>query len=280
MLRDDDKRELHMTVLFVGRLNDHWKQMAAWTEELGGKALDAPNALQGVKLLERTPDVEVVVVDADSCEENGVKLVRQLRENPRLAAIPLIVAGSAFEFATVQDLQKLGVEHILILPTRADTFKAKLTHAYAHGRRTVLIADDEQVIRDLLTKFFHLERYNTITACDGEEALLLLQERDISLVVSDIMMPNMNGLDLLIEVKRSFPWVPIILITGASMKYSPAQVIAMGADGYFSKPFNNLELMYEVRQVMQKYAGLATALKYPCPGSENYEGQTESQEQA
>ena len=268
-----------MTVLFVGRTNEQWKLMATWAEELGCQVQDAPSAMQGMKLLERSPDIDAVVIDAGAYEESGVKLARQLRENPRLAAIPLIVAGADFTIQNIQDIQKLGVEHILLLPTKPETFKAKLSHAFAHGRRTVLIVDDEQVIRDLLTKFFILERFKTLTANDGEEALLMLQERDISLVVSDIMMPNMNGLDLLIEIKRSFPWIPIILITGASMKYSPAQVIAMGADGYFSKPFNNIELMYEVRQVMQKYAGLAAALKYPSPEAQNYEGQAENQPQ-
>jgi DNA-binding NtrC family response regulator len=69
-------------------------------------------------------------------------------------------------------------------------------------------------------------------------------------VSTDIRLPGRSGLELMVEIKGKYPGTPVILITGYAGQYSPKDAIAMGADGYFAKPFHNMDLIYTLRRVL------------------------------
>jgi len=98
-----------------------------------------------------------------------------------------------------------------------------------------------------------LERFRVITAGTAEDGIKILGEKHIDVVVSDIMLPGMRGTDLLALIKKDSPEIPVILITGFSGKITPQQAIAIGADGYFAKPFHNKDLAFTLRSVLQQY---------------------------
>jgi CheY-like chemotaxis protein len=121
-----------------------------------------------------------------------------------------------------------------------------------NGKVQVLIAEDEDFIRDLLADVLRIERFDCVTASDGQQALEILRSQRIDVVVSDIVMPNIDGIELLMTVKQEYPHIPVILITGkASM--TPEEIVAHGADGFFRKPFHNVELVFTLRSVLRRY---------------------------
>jgi DNA-binding response OmpR family regulator len=89
-----------------------------------------------------------------------------------------------------------------------------------------------------------------VTASTVDEAFAIIHAQPVDAIVTDIMMPGKTGLDLLIEVKHDYPHIPVIMITGHTQRYGPKDVIAMGADGYFAKPFHNLELVFTLGNVL------------------------------
>ena len=121
------------------------------------------------------------------------------------------------------------------------------------GKRIVLIVDDEPEILNLLKNVLEIERFKVLTAESAEKALEVLTENKVHAIVSDILLPGITGIDLLVAIKQQYEHTPVILITGYSGKFTPQHAISAGADGYFKKPFRNLELVQTLRQVIQEY---------------------------
>ncbi|MGA7276557.1 MAG: sigma-54 dependent transcriptional regulator [Desulfocapsaceae bacterium] len=103
---------------------------------------------------------------------------------------------------------------------------------------TILIVDDEKSMREFLKILLVKEGYKVITAQDGDRALELIQKSPVDLVVSDIRMPGISGLELLARIKDQDEDVPVIMITAFASPDDAVQAMKSGAYDYISKPFN------------------------------------------
>jgi DNA-binding NtrC family response regulator len=106
----------------------------------------------------------------------------------------------------------------------------------------ILVIDDEHVIRQLMREILELGGWETVGAETPERALALLDEEDISLVVSDIVMPGLSGLELLGVVRATYPDLPVVLVTGAGTDENVNEAVARGAHGVVIKPFSHADL--------------------------------------
>lgn len=113
----------------------------------------------------------------------------------------------------------------------------------------LLIVDDEKEIREMLQRHFRLLGYNVLTAANGEDALLLLDKRLIDVVVSDIRMPVMDGVSLLREIRRQYPMIHVIMITGYVTLENALACMRNQADTCIFKP---LEDMVELEDAVEK----------------------------
>lgn len=106
------------------------------------------------------------------------------------------------------------------------------------AREKILVVDDEKKVRDtFLAAFF--DEYKIVPVAGGREALNILKRpNDIDLVVSDVMMPGMTGIELLREIKRINPGQKVVLVTGHSSKEVAIEVLRSDADEYIEKPFD------------------------------------------
>ena|ERR1041385_3000772 len=102
---------------------------------------------------------------------------------------------------------------------------------------TILIVDDDAVIRGLLFDLLS-EQYECNTASTAEEALTFLEFEKYDVVVTDIAMPGLDGIDLLKRVQQKNPKTPVILISGKGSEHSADSFLEMGAFAYVTKPFN------------------------------------------
>ncbi len=121
--------------------------------------------------------------------------------------------------------------------------------------QTILICDDEKDIVSALTIYLQAEGYATVPACNGREALQLLRERDVQLVLLDVMMPEMDGISALAKIRQESN-VPVILLTAKSEDTDKVLGLNLGADDYVTKPFNPVELIARVRSQLRRYLQL------------------------
>ena len=119
----------------------------------------------------------------------------------------------------------------------------------------ILICDDERDIVAALEIYLKAEGYGTYTAFDGREALDILAREEIDLLLLDIMMPKMDGLSAMTEL-RKISNVPVILLTAKSEEADMVLGLNLGADDYITKPFRPAELLARVRSQLRRYTRL------------------------
>lgn len=109
--------------------------------------------------------------------------------------------------------------------------------------RKILIVDDNPHMCNLLTDILEIFDYQGITAKDGEDALSHLRKESFDLVITDLRMPNLGGMDLLKSIKEENPSLPVVIITAYGKSDTERDVLAAKADGYLAKPFkvNDIE---------------------------------------
>jgi excisionase family DNA binding protein len=108
----------------------------------------------------------------------------------------------------------------------------------AEGRNRVLVVDDEEGIRDLLSRTLAMAEYEVDTSADGRAALDRLRAMgdEYKLMIADLRMPGMDGLTLIREARQISPTLPIIIITGYSSESSAIEALNLGVAGYLTKP--------------------------------------------
>jgi DNA-binding NtrC family response regulator len=116
----------------------------------------------------------------------------------------------------------------------------------------ILIVDDEEGMRRLLAKVLTREGYETVTAASGSEALRQARGDQFDLVVTDIKMPEMDGLELLAELKATDPSLPVIAITAYGTVENAVQALRLGAYDYITKPFETDEIKLTVAKALER----------------------------
>ena len=125
------------------------------------------------------------------------------------------------------------------------------------GKLTVLVIDDDPVILELLRVNFEIEGLDVICAKDGEEGFHKARAEQPDIVISDIMMPRRDGLQLLADLKGdpTTSDLPVILLSAKAQKNEVQQGLDLGADDYITKPFDPLELIDRLNAVMSGPGG-------------------------
>lgn len=118
----------------------------------------------------------------------------------------------------------------------------------------ILLIDDEDDVLSMMADVLREEGWAPVPVSDGEEALQLLTGRPVDVIVSDIMMPRLNGMRLLEVVKRDHADVQVVLVTGYATRELAAEAVGKGACCVLEKPFTNDQLVSAVREALERRA--------------------------
>lgn len=121
--------------------------------------------------------------------------------------------------------------------------------------QNILVVDDDREIVDAIEFYLRPDNFNVLKAYDGLEALDILIENDIKLIIMDVMMPNLDGLKTTLKIREKRN-IPIILLSAKSEDMDKIIGLNMGADDYITKPFNPLELTARVKSQLRRYINL------------------------
>lgn len=116
----------------------------------------------------------------------------------------------------------------------------------------IVVVDDDDHIRELVGHFLKAEGYEVEEACDGKEALLLLESTRADLVILDVMMPRMDGYELCRQLREQYD-LPCLMLTAKGETTQKLKGFELGADDYLVKPFEPLELLARVRALLKRY---------------------------
>ena len=124
--------------------------------------------------------------------------------------------------------------------------------------KKILVVDDEKPISDIVKFNLTKEGYEVFTAYDGEEALAKVTEVEPDLILLDLMLPKMDGLEVAREVRKTYD-MPIIMVTAKDSEIDKVLGLELGADDYVTKPFSNRELVARVKANLRRGTGTAKA---------------------
>ncbi|MCI8319010.1 MAG: response regulator transcription factor [Lachnospiraceae bacterium] len=119
----------------------------------------------------------------------------------------------------------------------------------------ILVVDDDREIVKSLARLLELEGYQVLKAYNGMQALEMVTERQIHLIILDVMMPQLNGLAALMKIREKNN-IPIIMLSAKTEESDKVLGLTMGADDYVTKPYNTAELMARVKSQLRRYFSL------------------------
>jgi CheY-like chemotaxis protein len=205
-------------------------------------------------------------------EMDGLTLAAEIRQRPALAGCSLLLLSSAGEPAGAAQCQELGIARVLLKPARQsdllDAILAALAaraaddqataqpaapQAVAARPRRILLADDGLVNQRVAVGLLELRGHAVTVANNGKEALAALERASFDVVLMDVQMPEMDGLEATAALRRreqtSGAHVPVIAMTAHAMKGDRERCLEAGMDGYLSKPIQPEELYQAVETI-------------------------------
>ena len=129
-------------------------------------------------------------------------------------------------------------------------------------KETILIVDDEKEIRDLIEIYLKNEGYEVLMASTGLEAIEIVQNKKLDLIILDIMMPVVGGIDACIKIREQHN-TPIIMLSAKVEDIDKILGLSVGADDYLTKPFNPLELIARVKAQLRRFKKLNNNISSP-----------------
>lgn len=135
-----------------------------------------------------------------------------------------------------------------ILENRGEEAQKKKSSRYK-----ILVVDDEESIRNLIVAFLSRDGHQCVTAKNGIDALAKIRQDKFDAVITDIVMPQMNGIALTKELLSRYPKLPIMIMTGHSKEYPTESAIMAGAKDFVGKPFSYDEFMLRFNKMMSDY---------------------------
>jgi CheY-like chemotaxis protein len=124
----------------------------------------------------------------------------------------------------------------------------------SHEPATILLVDDEELLRAGVQEMLEMSGYAVITATNGQEAMACLKQHAIDLVITDLVMPKMDGVDFVEQLRQTWPDVPVIVVSGSTrnimQRYGIESIQVPGADASLSKPFKGVDLMSQIKELL------------------------------
>lgn len=234
----------------------------------GYELLRANTVRQGQKHLDQDCGIDLAIIALADPDPAALKLIQSLRSNRKFHYLPVLIFIENADDTFIKNCISSGVTDIVACSPADEALSKKIKNAVCSGKPTVLIVDDDPDMLSLLEHVIQSEGFQAVTAPDVDKAVEILAGRRVDCLISDIVMPKKNGLQLLRFVKDRHPDIPVLLITGYVNHYAADPVVAIGADGFLQKPFKNAALLFKVHRMIQSrqiHGGRSEACVEKCP---------------
>jgi PAS domain S-box-containing protein len=237
-------------VLVVDDDDDFRKLMTVQLTNAGYEVFDARDAASAIQIV-RTNRPDVITVDLLMPGIDGWGFIDKLRQERGLADIPIVVVSGAADAKTGA---RLPVDVSVVAKGEGHERLLREISLALAGRRgaTILVAEDDADLRDVLTASLTRNGHRVIPARDGAEALAAIERDQIDLLVLDLVMPNIDGFEVLARLKdlRLGATIPVVVVTGTDRSSTELKALRLGANVYLTKPIEATALTEEVTRLL------------------------------
>ncbi|MDH5408810.1 MAG: response regulator [Gammaproteobacteria bacterium] len=210
---------------------------------------------------------DIVLLDINMPGMDGFEVLERIKTNEKLSNIKVIMMSAQNELEAVKKCKEMGANDYILKPLSLavvvkrvrnqldESFITQSVQAAGVSSKmaTILIVDDEDINRSLLERRIKKYGYTPITASSASAAIKILRQYSVDLILLDIMMPEVDGVSLLEQIKQidSVKHIPVIMLTGQSDQESIARCMELGATDYMLKPFNNTYLKQRIEAYLK-----------------------------
>jgi two-component system, OmpR family, alkaline phosphatase synthesis response regulator PhoP len=182
------------------------------------------------------------------------ELCQMSRQEPDTCSIPIIVLTEKTSAADMINAGKYSVEGYMARPYDSQlilNFAIKFTRK-KHQKNTILVVEDDEAILNIVETNLRNEGYNILSASNPLKALDIAREEEFQLLLTDVMMPELDGISLYMEIKKlpGKEHMPVIILTSKTHFEDMRYAYHQGVEIYMTKPFDPIELIENVRRVM------------------------------
>ena len=203
-----------------------------------------------VKALEKGERVDLIVSDIMMPGMDGFDVLKAVKSDKRTSHLPVLLCSCLSDQSSVVKGIKLGAAGYIAKPYQPNNLATKVKEILGEMMAAVLIVDDEEVLRNLMVRILTNNGYRAISTESGEKALEIIKNQSMALVITDIVMPGMSGIELVKSIKTDKTDLPVLVMTGHGTNNSKSEAISSGADGYITKPFQNTKIISEVQRIL------------------------------
>jgi PAS domain S-box-containing protein len=247
---DGSARMVARRVLIVDDDDDFRELMKAQLSHAGYTVFDARDAASALQIA-RSALPDVITVDLMMPGIDGWGFIDTLRQEKALANIPIVVVSGA---PNAKKDVRLPIDVSVVGKGEGDDRVLREISLALAGRRgaTILVAEDDEDLRGVLTTALTRNGHRVIAVRDGAEALAAIEREQVDLLVLDLVMPNIDGFEVLARLKevRKGVTIPVVVVSGTDRSTTELQALRLGANVYLTKPIEAAALTEEVTRLL------------------------------
>ncbi|MEO5356591.1 MAG: response regulator [Nitrospirae bacterium YQR-1] len=217
-------------------------------------AADGKTALEKIN----TTNAGIILVDFNLPDITGIELIKKVKENKPDCEI-IVITGFGTQDIAIQSLKHGAIDYIEKPINIEELFAAlgraqeKLTEkSTLSNKNTLLLIDDDELVVKRLRRFFEAEGYEVFTATSGLGGLEIIEFSKIDVVISDINMSDMDGIEVITTARKYYQDIEGIMVTGANDNEHAIRSLRAGAIDYLTKPVNLDELLFSVKKAIER----------------------------
>ncbi len=215
----------------------------------GFRVLTATSVREGKELLQAGSDICLVITDLRMPGEDGFAVLTFIKENLRFHNIPVIVFTSCSYGDFVTRAIKLGAVDYLAKPFNAESLLARVHRTLERSKGVVLLVTDDKLQKEMLVRDLEAAGLQIVTATTGAEASAILKTSQFRLVISELALHDMTGLDLMLSTQEFCPGLPFLFLGDPSMRITDNDIRSAGGFGLIDRPLSNVDVLRKVRAV-------------------------------
>jgi len=215
----------------------------------GFRVLTASSAQEGRELLQAGSDICAVITDLRMPGEDGFAILSFLRENLRFRNIPAIVLTSCSYGAAVTRAIEFGAIDYLAKPFNAESLLARVHRTLERSKGAVLLVTDDELQKGMLVRDLEAAGLLITVATTGAQAAAILKTSQFRLVIAELALRDMTGLDLMTSTQESCPGLPFLFLSDPTIRVNENDVRAAGGFGLIERPLSNVDVLRKVRAV-------------------------------
>jgi DNA-binding NtrC family response regulator len=209
----------------------------------------AASVKEGKAMLQSDSEISLIITDLRMPDEDGYSMLEFLRENLRFSHIPAIVSSCCTHQDKVSRAIQLGASDFLSKPFNAEALLSRVHRVFERTKGMFLVVSEDDLQRSMLIRTLTIAGYEVIAADTGTQALSVLAGRGVKLVISELVLDDMTGLDLMAEAQGIATAVPFLFLNDQITRLTDDDIRSAGGFGLIERPLSNVDILHKVKGI-------------------------------